>query len=123
MATQIPRTANTKGSDSGQVTVQNTSTLICNATEFVGNPGTNTLPIRKQLIITNTGAKAVFIKIGSAPTATSDYDFMLVPASGTVDTSDYVAPGVFYADVSVPQDNIYGITASSTTTVNVYVGV
>ncbi len=110
-----------RGADSGQVSVANTSTLIAHATLDV-DP-TSTYPRRKKLQITNAGAKTVFIKFGAAPTATSDYDLVLVPSGGTVDMAGYTAAGIYDEDVCVEQDNIYAITNSSTSTINVYVGV
>lgn len=110
------------GADSGVVSVANTSTLLAHAT--IDADPTSTYPRRKLLLITNNStAHAVFIKFGSAPTATSDYHVVLNYCQGTVDTAAYIPPGSMLLDASVPQDNVYAITASSTASVDVLVGV
>lgn len=109
------------GADTSQVTVASTSTLVAHAT--IDTDPTSTYPRRKNIKMCNTGTKAIFVKIGSAPVATSDYHFVLVPSQGTIDTSNYIAPGTYLEDINVEQDNIYAITSSSTSTLNVYIGV
>lgn len=107
-------------SETGQVAILATATLIAHATIDV-NP-VSTYPRRKRMILCNTGTSTVFIGVGFQPTS-SNYSFLLVPSQGTLNTSNFVAPGLDLEDDNVFQDNIYGICATATTsTINVTIG-
>ena len=107
------------GTASADVACSTNSAVAAAATSHLAS--SNTAPRRKFLSITNIGSKWVFVGVGRTPTSTA-YDFALQPISGTIDTN-YVAGGTVWWDSAVPQEAINVITANSTSTVAVLVGV